>query len=68
MSGRPNHVCQTFWGKIAILIIYVDDITLTGDYKEEINNLKRFPAKEFEFKDIGNLKYFLGVEVARSRK
>ena len=48
--------------------MYVDDITLTGDYEEELINLKTILTKEFETKDLGNLKYFLGMEVASSRK
>jgi hypothetical protein len=46
----------------------VDDIILTGDYEEELVRLKKLLAKEFEIKDLGYLKYFLGMEVARSRK
>jgi hypothetical protein len=46
----------------------VDDIILTGDYEEEMVRLKKLLAKEFEIKDLGYLKYFLGMEVARSRK
>ena len=55
-------------GKLAILIVYVDDIILTGDYEDELIKLKTLLAKEFETKDLGSLKYFLGMEVARSRK
>lgn len=54
--------------KITILIVYVDDIILTGDDESEMARLKRKLAAEFEIKDLGNLKYFLGMEVARSRK
>jgi hypothetical protein len=50
--------------KIAILIVYVDDIILTGDYKELVR-LKKLLAKEFETKDLSYLRYFLGIEVAR---
>jgi phosphoenolpyruvate carboxylase len=50
--------------KIAILIVYVDDIILTGDY-EELVRLKKLLAKEFETKDLSYLRYFLGIEVAR---
>ena len=55
-------------GKITILIVYVDDIILTGDYDEEIQRLKKVLAKEFEIKDLGSLKYFLGMEIARSKQ
>ena len=54
-------------GKVTALIVYVDDIVLTGDDLEEMGKLKNYLAKEFEIKDLGNLKYFLGIEVARSK-
>lgn len=54
-------------GKTTSLIVYVDDIVLTGDNVEEIPRLKEQLAKEFEIKDLGYLKYFLGIEVARSK-
>ena len=55
-------------GKITIIIVYVDDIILTGDNEYEISNLKMCLAHEFEIKDLGNLKYFLEMEVARSKR
>ena len=53
---------------ITCLIIYVDDMVNTGINKEEISDLKRKLFMEFEIKDLRNLKYFLGVEVLRSRQ
>ena len=53
---------------MAILIVYVDDIILSGNDTEELQNLKKYLLEEFEVKDLGNLKYFLGMEVARARK
>ncbi|KAK0589003.1 hypothetical protein LWI29_008378 [Acer saccharum] len=50
-----------------MLIVYVDDMIITGNSEMEIQNLKPFLATEFEIKDLGNLKYFLGMEVARSK-
>lgn len=55
-------------GKITTLIVYVDDMVITGDDPKEINELKKYLSKEFEIKDLGQLKYFLGIEVARSKK
>lgn len=52
---------------ITILIVYVDDIVLTGDDKVEIQQIKKQLAAEFEMKDLGNLRYFLGMEVARNQ-
>lgn len=53
--------------KITVLIVYVDDIVVTGNHEAEISQLKSLLAKEFEIKDLGPLKYFLGIEVAQSK-
>lgn len=55
-------------GHVTCLIIYVDDIVITGDDSDEIQRLKKSLFTEFEMKDLGNLKYFLGIEVLRSQK
>nr|CAN68705.1 hypothetical protein VITISV_001641 [Vitis vinifera] len=55
-------------GKIAILIVYVDDIVLIGSDKEELERLKRKLAVEFEIKDLEASKYCLGMEFARSKE
>ena len=54
--------------KITVLIVYVDDIVLTGNCKEEMAHLKHLHSREFEIKDMEHLKYFLGMEVARSSR
>ena len=54
-------------GRIAILIVDVDDIILTRDDSEEIIKLKRLLSTKFEIKDLCALRYFLGMEVARSK-
>ncbi|XP_020965080.1 uncharacterized protein LOC107610305 [Arachis ipaensis] len=54
--------------KTAILIVYVDDIILTGDAFLELKDLKEKLAKAFEIKELGSLKYFLGIEFARSKE
>ncbi|XP_022871761.1 uncharacterized protein LOC111390860 [Olea europaea var. sylvestris] len=51
---------------MSVLIVYVDDIIVTGDFTDEMVELKKTLANQFEIKDLGNLKYFLGMEVTRS--
>ncbi|GJU66616.1 retrovirus-related pol polyprotein from transposon RE1 [Tanacetum coccineum] len=53
--------------EVTALIVYVDDMVVTGNDPEEMKNLQTILATEFELKDLGHLKYFLGIEVARSK-
>jgi hypothetical protein len=53
---------------ITILAIYVDDIVIIGDDVEEIKSLKKKLGRAFEVKELGPLRYFLGIEIARSSK
>jgi len=46
------------------LIVYVDDIIVTVDDLQEIDNLKKQLKAKFELKDLGTIRYFLGMEVA----
>ncbi|CAM8881042.1 unnamed protein product [Rhodiola kirilowii] len=48
--------------------VYVDDIVITGNNSEGIDSLKGFLQTQFNTKDLGRLRYFLGVEVSRSKK
>ena len=54
-------------GKVTTLLVYVDDIVVTGSDMEEQQSLKRKLAEEFEIKDLGVLKYFLRIKVAYSK-
>ena len=54
-------------GKRLLLIVYVDDIVITGDDSEGIGELKAFLHQQFQTKDLGLLHYFLGIEVAQSK-
>ena len=49
-------------GKLLIILLYVDDLILTGD-ELLILSCKEDLAKEFEMKDLGLLHYFLGLEI-----
>ena len=49
-------------------MVYVDDIVLTGNDDVGITKLKAHLHQQFQTKDLGFLKYFLGIEVARSKQ
>src|ERR1044072_9070756 len=48
------------------LLVYVDDVIIVGDSLKEFDFIKSTIHKAFGIKDIGPLKYFLGLEVPQS--
>ncbi|XP_073137802.1 uncharacterized protein [Henckelia pumila] len=57
-------VCEN---SFTAILLYVDDMVITGNNQEAIDNVKAFLASCFKLKDLGLLKYFLGIEIARSK-
>ena len=49
-----------------LLLLYVDDMIITGDDLGGIQELKDFLSQQFEIKDFGHLSYFLGLEITHS--
>ncbi|KAF2284216.1 hypothetical protein GH714_019935 [Hevea brasiliensis] len=50
------------------LLVYVDDVILAGNDMTEIASVKSFLNQTFRIKDLGTLKFFLGLEIARNSK
>ncbi|KAE8723075.1 PLAC8 family protein [Hibiscus syriacus] len=50
-------------GKLAIVLVYVDDLIITGDDEAEILQTKENLSVRFQMKELGQLKHFLGLEV-----
>ncbi|CAL1358238.1 unnamed protein product [Linum trigynum] len=55
-------------GRVVVVFVYVDDILIAGSYLGDIEQLKLFLSKEFKVKDLGQMSYFLGLEVLRDHK
>ncbi|GJR48810.1 ribonuclease H-like domain-containing protein [Tanacetum coccineum] len=55
-------------GVFLALLVYVDDIIITGNSIYEIEKFKVFLKSKFMIKDLGKLKYFLGIEVVDTDK
>ncbi|KAH9672540.1 protein kinase domain-containing protein [Citrus sinensis] len=50
------------------VLVYVDDIIVAGNDAAEVSRIKDFLAQKLYIKALGKLKYFLGIEVARSSR
>lgn len=48
------------------VLVYVDDIVISGNDSAALCTFKSYLSDCFKMKDLGPLKYFLGIEVARS--
>jgi len=51
---------------LVIVLVYVDDLLITGSNTQLITEVKKSLHRQFKLKDLGELKFFLGIEVLRS--
>lgn len=49
--------------KRVLIVLYVDDLVITGDHEENIRKTQEWLSQEFEMTDLGLLHYCLGIEV-----
>ena len=49
-----------------LLLLYVDDMIITGDDLSGNQELKDFLSQQFEMKDLRHLSYFLGLKITHS--
>jgi hypothetical protein len=47
-----------------LLLLYVDDMVITGDDPEYIAFVKAHLSDQFLMSDIGQLRYFLAIEIS----
>ena len=69
-KSKSNHFVfnKNSFSGIILLVVYVDDIVITGSDFKGILSLKSFLHSQFHTKDLGMLKYFFSVEVMRSKQ
>lgn len=65
---QADHCCymKNFGNSCIILLLYVDDMLIAGQSKQEIDRLKMQLSKEFAMKDLGAAKQILGMRITRN--
>jgi hypothetical protein len=48
------------------LLVYVDDVAIASNDQQAVSSFITLLNDKFKLKDLGPLKYFLGLEIARS--
>lgn len=51
---------------ITVVLVYVDNLLISRNYRESLNSLKHMLSTNFHVKDLGDLHYFLGLEIHKS--
>lgn len=64
--ASSNHLKHGLKGFVVSCLRMVNIVVIDND-QCDINNLKSFLDKDFKIKDLGLLRYFHGIEVARSK-
>ena len=49
------------------ILVYVDDLLISGDDLDGIASIKKALHDIFTIKDLGLARYFLGIEISRSK-
>jgi hypothetical protein len=64
----PNVYTKKVGSHLIILILYVDELILTGSDSKLLNHVKTNLKKKFEMTDLGFLHYFLGLHVFQTNE
>ena len=70
-GAHIGQACLFYWKRgsnIVLVMLYVDDILVTGNNQDKIQETKRKLCSEFRMKVMGEPKKFLGIEIEREKK
>ncbi|KAJ9547783.1 LOW QUALITY PROTEIN: hypothetical protein OSB04_020326 [Centaurea solstitialis] len=59
----PSLFIYSSGGTLLYMLVYVDDIILTGNNQRAIDNIVHHLGRTFPIQDMGKLSYFLGIEI-----
>jgi hypothetical protein len=54
-------------GHFLIITLHVDDMLFFGNNKDAVHDLKSQLSTQFDMRDLGAIKYILGLEIRRDR-
>src|SRR5947208_703214 len=68
-QGTSSHsvYTKTSTDAVQFIIVYVDDILLIGNNKEEMTSSKEWLSSQFSMKDLGEANFVLGIKIFRDR-
>ena len=66
-QSNNNVYLNMIHGYFMIIVLYVDDLLITGSSKKEIASLKDAMNHAFSMTDLGLLSQFLGLKIAQSQ-
>ena len=66
--GKEDHCVylKLIGDRVIYLVLYVDDMLLIGNDKENIQDLKTQLFSKFDMKDLGAANYIFGMEIKRN--
>lgn len=65
-QSRPIDISFLVYKQFTALLVYINDFILAGTDMTKINSVKSKLNDTFNTKNLGALRYFLGIEVSRS--
>lgn len=73
MGFKQSHYDYSLFTKLVgydpvIVLVYVDDLIVTRSNQKLFCDTRQEIQKKFKMKDLGELKFFLGIEFSRSNK